>query len=68
MAPGDLRFTGTAPGIGAYDVPYYHVDESALPADLGQLYETRSDYYQRFLGFEIAATKRMLLSQLKTAE
>ena len=53
------RFTGTASGVGAYDVPYYHVDESALPADLGQLYETRSDYHQRFLGFEIAATKRM---------
>jgi Carboxypeptidase regulatory-like domain/TonB-dependent Receptor Plug Domain len=53
------RFTGTAPGVGAYDVPFYHVDESALPADLGQLYETRSDYHQRYLGFEIAATKRM---------
>jgi Carboxypeptidase regulatory-like domain/TonB-dependent Receptor Plug Domain len=53
------RYTGTAPGIGSYDVPYYHVDESALPADLGQVYETRSDYHQRYLGFEVAATKRM---------
>ena len=52
-------FAGTAPGIGSYNVPYYHVNESALPADFGQLYETRSDYYQRYLGFEISATKRM---------
>jgi hypothetical protein len=52
-------FSGTAPGIGSYNVPYYHVNESALPDDFGQLYETRSDYYQRYLGFEIAATKRM---------
>jgi len=52
-------FSGTAPGIGSYNVPYYHVNDSALPADLGQVYETRSDYYQRYLGFEIAATKRM---------
>ena len=40
-------------------MPYYHVNESALPADFGQLYETRTDYYQRYLGFEISATKRM---------
>jgi Carboxypeptidase regulatory-like domain/TonB-dependent Receptor Plug Domain len=53
------RFTGTAPGVGSYDVPFFHVDEDALPAGLGQLYETRSDYHQRYLGFEIAATKRM---------
>jgi hypothetical protein len=52
-------FSGTAPGIGTYNVPYFHVNEDALPADFGQLYETRSDYYQRYLGFEIAATKRM---------
>ncbi len=52
-------FAGTAPGIGSYNVPYYHVNESALPADFGQVYETRSDYYQRYLGFEISATKRM---------
>ena len=52
-------FSGTAPGIGAYNVPYYHVNEDALPADFGQVFETRSDYYQKYLGFEIAATKRM---------
>jgi hypothetical protein len=52
-------FAGVAPGVGTYDVPYYHVNESALPADFGQLYETRTDYYQRYLGFEISATKRM---------
>jgi Carboxypeptidase regulatory-like domain/TonB-dependent Receptor Plug Domain len=52
-------FSGTAPGIGNYNVPYYHVNEDALPADFGQLFETRSDYYQRYLGFEVAATKRM---------
>ena len=52
-------FSGTAPGIGSYNVPYYHVNENALPDDFGQVYETRSDYYQRYLGFEISATKRM---------
>jgi hypothetical protein len=40
-------------------VPYFHVNESAVPDDFGRLYETRSGYYQRYLGFEIAATKRM---------
>ena len=34
-------------------------NEAAAPADLGQLYETSPDYHQRYLGFEIAATKRM---------
>ena len=52
-------FSGVAPGVGAYNVPYYHVNDSALPADLGQLYETRTDYYQQYLGFEVSATKRM---------
>jgi hypothetical protein len=52
-------FSGTAAGVGSYNVPYFHVNEDALPADFGQVYETRSGYYQRYLGFEIAATKRM---------
>jgi hypothetical protein len=52
-------FSGTAAGVGSYNVPYFHVNEDALPADFGQVYETRSGYYQRDLGFEIAATKRM---------
>src|SRR5262245_48969096 len=53
------RFTGTAPGIGNYDVPFYHVNEDAIPDDFGQVYKTRPDYHQRYLGFELAATKRM---------
>jgi hypothetical protein len=53
------RFTGNAPGIGAYDVPYYHINDSAIPDDFGQVYETRPDYHQRYLGFEVSATKRM---------
>jgi hypothetical protein len=53
------RYTGVFPNGQAYDVPFYHVNEDAAPADLGQLYETRPDYHQRYLGFEIAATKRM---------
>jgi hypothetical protein len=52
-------YSGTAPGVGTYNVPYYHVNEDALPADFGQVFETRTDYYQRFLGFEVSATKRM---------
>jgi hypothetical protein len=53
------RFTGVAPGVGAFDVPFYHVNDSAIPDDFGQVYETRPDYHQRYLGFEVAATKRM---------
>jgi len=53
------RLTGTAPGVGGFDVPFFHVNESAIPDDFGQVYETRTDYHQRYLGFEIAATKRM---------
>jgi Carboxypeptidase regulatory-like domain len=53
------RFTGTLPGVGPYDVPFYHVNEDAVPDDFGQVYETRPDYHQRFLGFELSATKRM---------
>jgi len=53
------RYTGVFPNGRPYDVPYYHVNEDAAPADLSQLYETRPDYHQRYLGFEFAATKRM---------
>jgi Carboxypeptidase regulatory-like domain len=53
------RYTGTFPDGRTYDVPFYHVNEDAVPSDFGQLYETRPDYHQRYLGFEIAATKRM---------
>jgi hypothetical protein len=53
------RISGTAPGIGAFDVPFYHVNDSAIPDDFGQIYEKRADYHQRYWGFELAATKRM---------
>jgi hypothetical protein len=52
-------YAGVFPDGRSYNVPYYHVNEDAAPADLGQLYEKRPDYHQRYLGFELAATKRM---------
>jgi hypothetical protein len=53
------RIAGTFPDGTPYDVPFYHANDDAIPDDFGQLYETRPDYHQRYLGFEIAATKRM---------
>ena len=53
------RISGAFPDGTAFNVPFYHANESAIPDDFGQLYETRPDYHQRYLGFEIAATKRM---------
>jgi Carboxypeptidase regulatory-like domain len=53
------RLAGTFPDGTSYNVPFYHANDDAIPDDFGQLYETRADYHQRFLGFELAATKRM---------
>ncbi len=51
--------TGSAAPVGSYSIPVYSVDEFALPADNGRVYESRDGYTQRYLGLELAATKRM---------
>jgi hypothetical protein len=53
------RLTGTADPIGAFDIPLYAVNEDAVPSNFGRVYEHRDGYYQRYLGFEVSATKRM---------
>ncbi len=50
-------FTGNTPA-GTFTVPYYGAVN--LPADRSRThYNTRDGYSQRFLGFELAATKRL---------
>jgi hypothetical protein len=58
LAP-DSPFTGTDPIVGSFSVPFYVVDETQVPSDRRRLDEERRGYSQRFLGFELAATKRM---------
>lgn len=50
--------TGTSPAIGDYNVPIYIAGR--IPANRAATdYRDRPDYSQRFLGFELAATKRL---------
>ena len=52
--------TGTAPAIGSYDVPIYGVTASQIPVNrAATTYRDRDGYSQRYLGFELAATKRL---------
>jgi hypothetical protein len=48
-------FTGTFAEVGSVSVPFY----GATSAQLGYHAENRPDYHQRYLGFEVSATKRM---------
>jgi hypothetical protein len=48
-------FTGTFANVGTVSVPFYAAS-SALP---GYTAQNRPDYHQRYLGFELSATKRM---------
>lgn len=48
-------FTGTFAEVGAVSIPLY----GASSAGLGYHAENRPDYHQRYLGFELSATKRM---------
>ena len=50
---------GSAPGIGNYSQPIYAPIESALPPGNGGEYRNRPGYHQRYLGFEVQATKRL---------
>lgn len=52
--------TGTHPAIGSYSVPIYGVMPGHLPANrAATTYMENPDYSQRFLGLELAATKRL---------
>jgi hypothetical protein len=51
--------SGNVAPLGAYSVPYFQVNPDAVPDDFGRVFEKRNGYSQRFLGFEIAANKRM---------
>jgi hypothetical protein len=52
------ELTGSHPAIGTYSTPLYIA--SRVPEIRAQTtYRSRPDYSQRFLGFELAATKRL---------
>ena len=52
--------TGSHPAIGNYAVPVFGVTADQFPANRSAtVYRNRPDYHQRFLGFELAATKRL---------
>jgi len=59
----DYTQTGTLTGnvdpIGQFSVPYYALNRNAVPPGGGTSYEERKGYHQRYLGFELSATKRM---------
>lgn len=54
-------FSGSDDPIGSYSVPYYGIiDPAQMPANRAATeYIDREGYSQRFLGFELAATKRL---------
>jgi hypothetical protein len=52
--------TGSNPQIGDFSVPIYGVRADSIPVNrAATTYESREDYWQRYLGFELAATKRL---------
>jgi carboxypeptidase family protein len=51
--------TGTAPEVGAYSVPLYALQASAVPPGGGMVMTNRPGYHQQFIGLEVAATKRL---------
>ena len=51
--------TGTASEVGAYSVPLYGLQASAVPPGGGKVMTNRPGYSQKFVGLELAATKRL---------
>ncbi|MGH9200616.1 MAG: hypothetical protein ACRD2A_05210, partial [Vicinamibacterales bacterium] len=51
--------TGNAEPVGSFSVPFYAIRASAIPPGGGRESTNRESYHQRFLGFELSATKRM---------
>jgi hypothetical protein len=52
-------FTGTFPEAGSVSVPFYAINASAIPPGGGRESINRDGYYQRYMGIELSATKRM---------
>jgi hypothetical protein len=51
--------TGNVDPVGSFSVPYYALNKAKVPPGGGTSYQERSGYHQRYLGFEMSATKRM---------
>src|SRR4051794_22121797 len=51
--------TGTAAEVGSYSVPVYALQTAAVPPGGGMVMTNRPGYHRKFMGFEIAATKRL---------
>ena len=52
--------TGSHPAAGSYSVPIYGVIPGRIPANrAATTYTERDGYSQRYMGFELAATKRL---------
>ncbi len=53
-------FTGTFANVGTVSVPYYGLSAATAAAgNYGYIAENRPDYHQRYMSFELSATKRM---------
>jgi Carboxypeptidase regulatory-like domain/TonB-dependent Receptor Plug Domain len=52
-------FTGNVDPIGQFSVPFYAIDPAVVPPGGGTSYEERKGYHQKYLGFEVSATKRL---------
>jgi hypothetical protein len=53
-------FTGSNTAVGSFSVPVYGVRADRIPEDrAATTFTSRDDYWQRYLGFELAATKRL---------
>jgi TonB-dependent Receptor Plug Domain len=50
---------GSLDPIGAFNVPFYLLNPVALPADLLQVYESRTGYSQIYQGFEVMLERRL---------
>ena len=63
VTSADYTQTGTLTGnvdpIGSFSTPFYAINPSAIPPGGGRSYDERHGYHQRYLGFELSATKRM---------
>ena len=51
--------TGNTDPIGQFSVPFYAINADAIPPGAGTSYQERKGYHQRYLGFEVSATKRL---------
>lgn len=51
------RVTGTQPGIGAFDQPYYVLSTGRAPLGGGRTTSNRAGYHRTFKGIELVATK-----------